>query len=198
MAWNYRTIEYLRFRLEKFHNLSKERSNHYALKMVAETGKRKTFFRRILALIGVFGLNRIPVDEGKLVGVVPIEVEFNGLTMRFHLPKELFGTESDMVLSISFLSIYGPEMTIFEEDGSSWRGMEPILLENIPSPRTVINTIVGLSVEAGGYPGVPGVCRLCKECGNLRKLHMFTPSQLNKGRHESKCKNCVDENTRSI
>ena len=209
--WDFKSYAYLRDCLRMRHNLIWKRSNNYATTIVKQTKYRKKFLQQFIKRIFVFGLNRIPVGK-KLVGIVPIEVEFHGLTMRFRLPKELFGTESEsesesesksksksyLVLSISFLSIYGPEMTIFEEDGSSWGGMEPISLENFgktPSPTTVINTIVRLSVEAGGYPGVPGVCRLCKECGNLSKFHMFSPSQLNNGRKGSKCKKCVNKNT---
>lgn len=86
-------------------------------------------------------------------------------------------------------------MTIFEKDGSSWRGMEPILLEEYPFPQTVINTIVRLSAEAGGYPGVPRVCRMCCGCRNLTMLDSFTNFQLSKGRYKSRCKYCVDKNT---
>jgi len=173
------------------YNLSMENALSHVNRIVDETEIRKKFLRIVTSSIFIFGLNRILTIGGKLVSVVPIEVEFNGLTIRIHLPKELFQTDSDMVLSISFLSIYGPEMIISKEDGSPWRRMEPILLKKNPSPQTVVETIIRLSVEAGGYPGVPGVCRICCGCGELKKFHLFKKFQLSKGRYKSRCKNCV-------
>ena len=111
---------------------------------------RQLFLISLMTFLDYFGLS----SHGIKIHTVSIA----GVVMRFHLPKELFQTESDMELSISFLPKSGPEMIIFKENGSSWKDMDPILLGENPSAQTVIDTIVGLSVEAGGYPGVPGMC----------------------------------------